>query len=65
MYKAVCTQWRTTGMGYKVGLDYNAVYLVAKTLLIDMNMAMLNKLQAIEAAELNRCIAQGKGGEKS
>ena len=47
-----------------MGLDYNAVYIVAKTLMIDMTMQVLRKLQAIEAAELKRCIAQGKGGEK-
>jgi hypothetical protein len=47
------TQWRTSGFGI-VGLDYQAVFIVADTLEIEVNRVVLKKLQALEYFELNR-----------
>lgn len=47
------TQWRVSEYG-PVGLDYPAVFAVAKLLNIDLTPAMLAKLRVIEAAVLER-----------
>lgn len=47
----ICTQWRYASY-YKAGLDYNAVYAIAKTLCIDMTPGLLGKMQSLETQEL-------------
>lgn len=61
LWNAVKTQWRTGTAGAggmvspcPIGLDYTAVYQVAKTLDIEITPALLNQLQALEFYELNR-----------
>ncbi|MBU1040143.1 MAG: DUF1799 domain-containing protein [Proteobacteria bacterium] len=53
LWTSCSTQWRV-GMGGAVGLDYLAVEMVAKTLGIRMDRPMLEKLQALEHAQLDR-----------
>lgn len=51
--------------GAMTGLDYNAVYKVAETLEIPMTQSILRKIQAIEAAQLdkNRKEAKERGND--
>jgi len=54
LWQATNGQWRM-GMCSPIGLDYNAVYTVAeKTLGIRIDTAMLQKIQALEAATLEQ-----------
>jgi hypothetical protein len=53
LWIGVGTQWRA-GAFSLVGLDYNALYLVADTLLIDMTPAMLYKIQFLEHQSLKK-----------
>ena len=60
LWNVAKTQWRTGVMGAggmigpcPVGLDYVAVYQVAKTLNIDITPGLLYCLQALEFYELN------------
>lgn len=50
---AVSSQWRTGGFGF-VGLDYNAVFLVAGALGLAVDEPMLRKIQLLEEEELGR-----------
>ena len=59
------TQWRAVSittdkycMIRKTGLDYSSLYLVAKTLEIEITPAIMNKIQALESAVLEK-----EGGE--
>jgi len=62
LWLAIRTQWRTrvigVGMGaigsMPMGLDYNVLPIVAKTLNIDVTPATLYKIQALEFFEVNR-----------
>jgi hypothetical protein len=47
-----------------IGLDYPAVYAVAKTLNIDIAPATLFKLQALEFYEKNRKPKEGDNGSE-
>lgn len=47
-------QWRTTGLGGLLGLDYNALWLVAGALGLVMDEALLGRIQALEAFEARR-----------
>lgn len=47
LWVAVSTQWRV-GMAL-VGLDYNAVFLMAENMQIDLSPCMWNKIRAMEA----------------
>lgn len=62
LWAKVHTQWRIAGMdGVPIGLDYNAVKIVAETLDIVITPANLTKLQALENATLTK-YAAAKGG---
>ncbi len=50
----VQTQWRVAPSGDLIGLDYSALYQVAKSLDIEMTRANLEKIQALEVWTLNR-----------
>lgn len=63
LWANVNTQWRIAGMeGTPIGLDYNAVKIVAETLDIELTPANLHKLQALENATLSKHVAAAKGG---
>lgn len=57
------TQWRVSEFG-PIGLDYPAVFQIAKTLNIDINPAMLRKLHVVEQKiiDANRGDADGSQG---
>lgn len=62
------TQWRM-GFSGATGLDYQAVDMVARVQGIRLDRLMLEKVQALEAAQLNSWAEQRKanknGGDKS
>lgn len=47
LFSSLQTQWRSNGFGV-VGLDYNALYLVAKTHRIKITPKFLSKIQVLE-----------------
>lgn len=54
LFMTVQTQWRFTGMGGAVGLDYNAVDVVMRRLRMeDSDGALFRGLQVMEVAALN------------
>ena len=53
LWQAAATQWRTGPFG-AIGLDYPAVFRVAKIIGVEMHPANLMRLQALERAELSR-----------
>ena len=66
LWLALKTQWRAVSittdkycMIRKTGLDYSSLYLVAKTLEIEITPAIMNKIQALESAVLEK-----EGGEQ-
>lgn len=54
LWRAVATQWRYAGMGFPAGLDYTAMYQVARTLEIEIDTAMLNKIRALECEYIRK-----------
>lgn len=52
MFLRCQTQWRTSGMGGVIGLDYGAVEWMARLYEISDPRAMLEDLQVIESAVL-------------
>lgn len=67
LWQAVRSQWRIGIIGFEgfiypqpMGLDYNAVYAVARTLLFDITPAALKKLQALESYEIKRKPREGE-----
>ncbi|MEA5092461.1 hypothetical protein SDC9_37474 [bioreactor metagenome] len=66
LWLALRTQWRTASITtdkyckvIKTGLDYSSLFLVAKTLEIEVTPALLSKIRALESATLSK-----EGGEK-
>jgi len=66
LWLAVRTQWRTASITtdkfckvIKTGLDYSSLFLVAKTLEIEVTPALLNKIRALETVTISK-----GGGEK-
>lgn len=51
LWATVQTQWRTD-MGQLVGLDYNALYLVAESLNIRMTPGNLQRIKSLETAQI-------------
>lgn len=65
LWLALKSQWRTVSvttdkfcMIRKTGLDYSSLYLVAKTLDIEITTSVLNKIRELETAVLEK-----EGGE--
>lgn len=54
LFQASMTQWRSGGMGGAVGLDYPAVFKVARILEIDLDRVMMGKIRALEKDTLKR-----------
>lgn len=52
LWNRIQTQWRT-GYDGPTGLDYNALYRVARTIGTRIDRAMLDKIQALEFDLLN------------
>lgn len=61
LWTSASTQWRV-GMGGAVGLDYPAVEMVARAMGVRMDRPMLEKIQALEHAQLNRWAKLRKSG---
>lgn len=56
------TQWRM-GFGGATGLDYQALDTVARVQGIRLDRLMLEKIQALEGAQLNRWAEQRKANK--
>ncbi len=66
LWMAIRTQWRVGIVGaaglvgpQPIGLDYGAVYAVARTMMTEITPAVLRKLQALEIFEVNRKPGEG------
>ncbi len=57
LWQSICTQW-VVSMAGLVGLNYQSIYLVADTLMIDVTPSVLAKIQALE----RKCIEKNKKG---
>lgn len=53
MWNSITTQWRTD-FGALVGLDYPALFAVAKCLNIDVTPAMMEKIRLYEQKEIEK-----------
>lgn len=62
LWSAISTQWRV-GFGGPYGLDYNAMYLVAGTMRVEMTPKMLRKMRRLEADALTAMSENNEGDD--
>ncbi len=60
LWKYVCGQWRTSGMGGLLALDYGAVFEIARGLNIPMHQGNLERIRALENSVLEIQKTKGK-----